>query len=540
MPEPLPDLTGFPPVLSVHGDHDRVVPYEREITLQSALVAAGVWHELITLPRMDHTPVYQRDLYLPQILQFFKEKFIIRGGFIMRKSIIRGLSAAAATAMLLSTVGCGGKGTSDTSQTSASAGSETTVSGDGEAAAEPAEIKFSWWGGDTRHEATEKAVAAFMEKYPQIQVTTEYGAWSGWEEKQALNIMGGNAADLLQINWNWIDSYSGNGQNFYDLNQFSDIIDLTQFPQEMLDQCSVDGKLMAIPVSITGCLFYWNQKTFDTVGCEIPTDLDSLFAAGKAFKEYGEDYYPLVIDSGYSRMIFMVTYLESVYGKPWVENNKIQYTAEEIQEGFDFITRLEEEHVIPTLAVTNGDMADSTDKNPKWIDGKYAGAYVWDASSIKMAQSVEESVNVPGQELVMGDFIKMGDYDGGFTKISMAFAIPTSSKSPEAAALLINYLLNDPEGIEICGLERGTPLSAIGAEYVKENNIGDPMLLEANQAVIAHNKFPLDPKFENSALKATPDGAYEMIFGKLSSGDLDSAEATQELIESVNEVLQGA
>ena len=62
----------------------------------------------------------------------------------------------------------------------------------------------------------------------------------------------------------------------------------------MLDQCSVDGKLMAIPVSNTGCLFYWNKTTFDTVGCPIPTDLDSLMEAGAKFKEYNEDYYPLV------------------------------------------------------------------------------------------------------------------------------------------------------------------------------------------------------------------------------------------------------
>lgn len=219
-----------------------------------------------------------------------------------------------------------------------------------------------------------------MEKYPAVQVTTEYGAWSGWEEKQALNIMSGNGADLMQINWNWIDGYSNNGANFYDLNQFGDIIDLTQFSKETLEQCSIDGKLMAIPVSTTGCMYFWNKTTFDTIGVDIPADLDSLFEAGAKFKEYDEEYYPLVIDSGYSRMYLMVAYLESIYGKPWVVDGVLQYTAEEIQEGFDFFTRLEKAHVIPTLAVTDGDMADSIDKNGKWIDGKYAGVYVWDST----------------------------------------------------------------------------------------------------------------------------------------------------------------
>lgn len=463
---------------------------------------------------------------------------------MMRRQMKRGLALALSAAMVWSMAACGSKteptaaSTQGEEETSVGAentkGDETTTGASGDAK----QITFSWWGGDSRHEATEKAVEAFMKKYPDITVVPEYGAWTGWEEKQSLALVSGNAADLMQINWNWIDNYSMDGTGFKDLYEYSDIIDLTQFPQESLDQCSVNGKLMAIPVSNTGCLFYWNKSTFDAVGCELPVDKESLLAAGAKFKEYGEDYYPLVIDSGFSRMIFMVYYLESVYGKPWVENGELQYTVEEIQNGLDFICELEEAHVMPTLAITNGDMADSTDKNPKWIDGKYAGAYVWDASSIKMEEAVKGSVNVPGQELVQGEFLKLGDYDGGYTKISMAYAIPASSGNPEAAAMLIEYLLNDPEGVEICSLERGVPLSAKGVSVIEEKGIGDPRLVTANKAVLAFSKFPLDPKFDSSDLKANPDGTYEKVFGKLSFGEYDSAKAAATLFEDVTEVLE--
>ena len=83
-------------------------------------------------------------------------------------------------------------------------------------------------------------------------------------------------------------------------------------------------------------------------------------------------------------------YLESVYGKPWVENNELQYTAEEIQTGMDFITKLEQGHVIPTIATIQGDMADSLDKNAKWIDGKYAGIFEWDSSASKFRKAIVE------------------------------------------------------------------------------------------------------------------------------------------------------
>ena len=201
----------------------------------------------------------------------------------MKKNLKKAASFTLATVMALSLAGCGGSG--ETKETTA-APAETTASGTTAAEAkeesktdaqEPVTIKFSWWGGDSRHEATEKAVAAFMEKYPYITVECEYGAWSGWEEKQALAIQGGNAADVMQINWNWITSYSGNGTNFANLEDYSDVLDLSQFEADKLEQCKADGKLMAVPVSMTGRLFYWNKTTFDEVGIALPTDEASLF-----------------------------------------------------------------------------------------------------------------------------------------------------------------------------------------------------------------------------------------------------------------------
>lgn len=446
----------------------------------------------------------------------------------MRKSIKKTIALTLSAIMALSLTACSGGNSSDGS----SGGSGSGGSGDGG----QVELKFSWWGGDSRHEATEKAIQAFMAKYPNITVTAEYGAWSGWEEKQALNIMGGNAADVMQINWNWIESYSGNGKNFANLEDYKDVLDLTQFPAESLELCKADGKLMAVPVALTGRLFYWNKTTFDEVGVAIPTDEASLFAAGEAFKAFDEDYYPLAMGE-YDRMIFLVYYLESIYGKPWVQDVQLQYTAEEIAAGMEFMNKLEDGHVIPTLAVLNGDMADSIDKNAKWIDGKYAGILEWDSSASKFEQAVKESTNKPGQEFVIGDFIKFGDYDGGFTKISMGLAVAASSAHPKEAAMLINFLLNDPEGVEICSTERGIPCSAAAVQVLNEKDLGNALVKEANAKVLGFSKFPLDTKFEHNDLKANPDGVYYKVFGKLSSDDIDAAKAAEDLMKGINECL---
>ena len=159
----------------------------------------------------------------------------------------------------------------------------------------------------------------------------------------------GTAPDVNQINWNWITSFSSDGSAFYDLNKVSDILDLTQFSETNLNACTVANELQAVPVAMTGRIFYWNKTTFDKAGLETPKSLADLMAAGPVFKEkLGDEYYPLAMNE-YDRTILMVFYLESKYGKPWVENNALQYSAEEIQDGLNFITSLEEAHVIPTI-----------------------------------------------------------------------------------------------------------------------------------------------------------------------------------------------
>lgn len=445
-----------------------------------------------------------------------------------------------ATVMAMSLSACGSSkgGTAETtSATETTKAAEATSAASDTTSGEPVELKFSWWGGDSRHAATEEAIKAFEAKYPNITVTPEYGAWTGWEEKQSLNILGGNAADVMQINWNWIESYSQGGKSFANLEDYSDVLDLTQFSPESLNLCKVEDKLMAVPISLTGRLFYWNKTAFDEVGVAIPTDLDSLYAAGEAFKAKDPDMYPLALGE-YDRMILMVYYLESKYGKNWVEDGAINYTADEVKDGMDFITELETKHVIPTLATIQGDMADSLDKNAKWIDGKYAGIFEWDSSASKFKSALEGSVNKPGQEFVVGEFVKMGDNNGGFTKISMAFAVAGSSQHPKEAAMLINFLLNEEEGVKITSTERGIPCSAAGLKILEDNKLGDALTIEANTKVMDYSKFTLDSKFEHNDLKANPDGVYYKVFGKLSAGDIDSKEAASELIKGVTDTLE--
>lgn len=412
------------------------------------------------------------------------------------------------------------------------AGSETGAAAENDGSYEACTLTISWWGGDARHEATLAAIDAFKEKYPGIEVEATYGAWSGWEDSMATMFATQTAPDINQVNWNWLEAYSADGSAFLDLNQVSDVFDLSQYEQSALEQCVVAGELQAVPVSMTGRIFYWNKATFDKAGIETPKTLEELMAAGETFKNtLGDDFYPLSLGE-YDRMILMVYYLESVYGKAWVENGELQYTAEEIQKGLEFIQSLEDAHVTPSIQTITGDGAESLDKNPKWMNGTYAGIFEWDSSASKFSASLEE-----GQEFVVGDYLQdMGDYQGGYSKVSLGFAISETCEHPKEAAMLLNFLLNEDEGTTIMASERGIPLSKAALANCQAQGLLNETVAEANGKVLAWVDYPLDPKFEAAALKSS-DGVYYDVMAGLSYQDYSVEEAAEILIDGINEEL---
>ncbi len=144
-----------------------------------------------------------------------------------------------------------------------------------------------------------------------------------------------SAFDVNQINWNWLYSFTNadGSSKFYDLNQVADIIDLSQFDEKALAQCTIDGQLLAIPVSMTGRIFYWNKTTFregrpcdpDHAGRPDGRRPDLRREAGRRLLPAGA--------GAYDKMILMVYYVESVYGKDWVVDGQLNYTTEEIAKG---------------------------------------------------------------------------------------------------------------------------------------------------------------------------------------------------------------
>lgn len=405
----------------------------------------------------------------------------------------------------------------------------------GDSAGGVTEIRFSWWGGDSRHQVTEEAVSRFGTLHPELSVRTEYGAWSGWEDAAAAALYAGTEPDVMQVNWNWLTDYTSERAGFLDLSEYGDIIDLQQYNRDVLDMCTVDGKLLCIPVSETGRVFLWNETAFRAAGLAVPDSFASLCAAGEIFAEtLGDAYYPLAL-GWYDRMLFTVYLLQCRYGREWVTDGRLQYSQTEIAEALETIEMMEQRHVIPPLKQIAGGGSDSFDKDENWITGKYGGIYEWDSSAGKFVDSLIE-----GQQLTVGSYFDdLGDYRGGFSKIALGFAISKHTKSPEACAELISYLVADDEAAALLGTERGVPLNHHAYEICESAGLLGDITAEAYQRMDNWITLQIDPEFENAALKGS-GGVYEDVFTGLSYGDYSVSQAAERLCAGIQAALAGS
>jgi len=448
----------------------------------------------------------------------------------MKKTMTKILAGGLAASMVMGLAACGSTATPETTTggaeptEAAKAAAETVAAADGDGV----KLRISWWGGDSRHSATLAALDEYMAANPGVTIESEYGAWSGWQDKIATQIAGNSEPDLFQVNWNWLWQFSSDGTRFADIKNYSDF-DLSQYDQSLVDLMTIDGHVLGVPVSSTGRVFYWNKTTFEKAGLEVPKSYADILAAGPAFKEkLGDDYYPLS-GSTYDLIIMLTMYMQEKYNKQWIVDHQLNYTAEELADGFDFLKSLEENHVIPTQQKLTGDGADSIDKNPNFIDGHYAGVLEWDSAVKKLEGALEE-----GQELVIGEY--PADYGTPATvyKVSMGFAISPNSQHPEEAAKLMQYMFNG-DGVETLGLERGVPSSKAAQEKLESTGALEGLVYDANKLAAANAPFQLSPYYEDASLKDDAEGAYQEIINDMSYDGTDSTELAEMLIDAVNE-----
>ncbi len=361
------------------------------------------------------------------------------------KKVISFMLASVMTAGLLA--GCGSNGgdsTEDKSSSGKQKNEKTTT------------IRFGWWGGQERADLTNEAVKLFMEKNPDIKVETSFYPWDSYFENLSVSATSNNVPDVYQ-------GYIGSGdfQQFMDggivepLDSYADkgLIDLSSISENLIKEGQVDGKLYGLPFGINTRAMLVAPDMYEKAGIKIPengydswedveTDLKKLkeatgkYGAADFLKNEGDVFKYWCRQKG-----------ETVFASEG--DSLIGFSKETYVDFYNMKLRWADEGLIPPYDVSEGE------------NGPEDSSIVKGDSAVNIIPASQYGNFADAAKKNLEMILLPGAAEGTATMVPASLHLCMSSKSDhkEAAAKLIDFLINDEEANKLMKAERGMPAS---------------------------------------------------------------------------------
>lgn len=336
-------------------------------------------------------------------------------------------------------------------------------------------IDLAFWGNDVRADLYNQVIEAFNEEYPNITVNSSFLDFPAFWEKRQTEAAGKNLPDVMQFDYSYLRQYAENGL-LLDLDPFlGGIIETEPLSENILSIGVVADTTYAIPTSTNAWGLFTNPVLLETAGVE---DF-----GGGTWADYTD---------------WMAEVTDAAGGEFWGGGD---YTGR-IQ-NFELQLRAEGSYLFSDDAEPGFDEARLTEF---WEEGQV----IRDGIGIPQ-QTVEEQLPLGGfdtaltaSELTWDNFGAgyLGNLGEGYTELSllappiteegakdmylkpsMLHSIAANTDEPEAAATLVNFLINSPQSGEIFGTNRGLPASSTALEAADLDPLSEQ--IKAHEADVA-------------------------------------------------------
>lgn len=336
-----------------------------------------------------------------------------------------------------------------------------------DAEGEPVTIRFAWWGEENRNERTQEAVELFMEKNPDIVVQTVCYPFETYGENMDIFVQTGYMPDVWQGYVGADNDYMQKGLvEPLDTYVERGLIDIGNISSALLETGRIDGKLYGLSLGCNVKCMAVVAKDFEDVGLKIPengySSWDELEAALLAVKGEKEG----AVAGHIFNRDFLFDYFCLQRGERMFragEVTKIGFSEKTYVDYYRMWMRWEEEGIVPAYVETYharmGHSA-SVEKTDYVADTLYSNQFEERAaeSGKKM-----ELIPLPGTEEMGGMEIRPGIH----------ICMSSLSEQKDAAARLIDFLINDLDANRILDAERGMPASSV---------VRDALFQEFNEA----------------------------------------------------------
>ncbi|MDD7200526.1 MAG: ABC transporter substrate-binding protein [Sphaerochaetaceae bacterium] len=377
---------------------------------------------------------------------------------------------------------------------------------------EPVSIRFSWWGNDSRHKATIDAINLFMQKKPNIEVIAEYRGKSE-RDKVATELAGGTVADVVQLNPPWMGDFTSNGDFFEDLNNYSNVLDLSGFSKQFLEDNAVyGGKLVGLPTGVNARTAILNKTLAEKFG--VPTSMDTkwtwddFYTIGKKIHEKDPSKYFLNADTVDMTEFLLLPYLVQLTGNQLIKDDKTRgFTESQLVEVLAYIAKLYKDGVV--IPVQDGNVfLNSVWTNPKWLKGDIMYEFSWTSLYGAVTNDVAK-----GNE--MSTFIlpcMTGAKNTGLIIVpSQLLAVSSKSAHKQEAVEFLNFFFNDVDAGLILKDVRSVPPVAKVQDACQKASLINGNIIKATQYAEENQGLSRNSLSSNTEIVKVLNDAIETV-----------------------------
>lgn len=334
-------------------------------------------------------------------------------------------------------------------------------------------LRLIFWGGQARADRTYGVTDLFDAKSGD-KIEGEFLAWNDYWPKLATQTAGGNAPDVLQMDYRYIVEYAKRNA-IAPLDEFvGGALKLDGFDADQLEGGKVDGKLYGISLGANSVATLVNTVAFEEAGVEVPTNAwtyEELMTKGEAFAKANiRGGMKMMMDGSYSEPM-LDNWLRQKGLMLYTADGKLGFAAEDMTEWFTMWKTMRDAGIIvspDTQALDTGPL-----ETTMLVSGKAAMMPSNSNQLVAFQTLVPDKLDMIGYPRLAA-----GVGGGHYRKPSMFFSIGGTSANKEAAAEFLNFFISDPEAAKILGVERGIPCLEATREVVA------PTLDEQNQIAL--------------------------------------------------------
>lgn len=380
----------------------------------------------------------------------------------------------------------------------------------GEPKPESAEMRFMWWGSDSRHEATLAVIDQYQKANPGIKIDAEYGGYDGYFEKLTTQLSSGTAPDIIQFDASMTSDLMKIGDVFVDVNSMKDNIDLSGFDQDFLKNFSVyKDKLIGLPTGLTAGSVLANTAVTNAAGIDISTikTWDDLIAAGKKLHEFNKNQYFLNYELITIGKEFIFTNLAQLTGKEIMNADfTLNFTRDDLYKVFDLIDRL---YTSGTLQpAEESSLFDSSPwTNPKWLSHDFASASLITSFINKQNYDFQATADIIPQPMWPD-----AKESGVIMRPAQLIGVASSSASPVQAFKFLDYFFNDETAARTLKDVRSIPPTEMARKICKDENLLDPMAVKAVDLALPMSTVHQNLSVPNDIVQIFKDAAAKVAY----------------------------